>query len=99
MQLIWRITISTFPICTFRAFLCLACYGPLSAEGGSRSHFICCSVMLVSVPSGARETLDKLKVMVFLRACGLDMALSYMVNNRGRDVDWLGCTSSFFLTF
>lgn len=51
--------------------------------------------MLLSLPSGVRETLEEMGVMAFLHDSGFDMALSFMEYCRSRDVNFPQCASSW----
>lgn len=56
---IWRIAMSEFSVCTFLAFLCLARNSPVPAAGGTSLPHIWYCGMLVLLPSGFWETLEK----------------------------------------
>lgn len=95
-QLIQRLATSQIPFCTFRALPCLTRDGPVSAEAGSGSPRIGYFAILVSLPCGAGETLEKIDVMAVLYDSALDISLGYMPYCCSRDVYWPRCTSYWF---
>lgn len=85
-----------FTVCTSTAFLFLARDGPVRAEGGSSSPPVWDSGMLVSLPPGIYESLEKMGVMASLCNYGFDTSSGYMAYCGSRDVDRAQCTSSWF---
>lgn len=86
----------SFPSVFSRHFYCLACDGPVSAQGNSGSSRIWDFGKLVSLTSGVCETLEKMGIMMVLRNYGFNMALGYVTYCRSRDVVWPRCTSYWF---
>lgn len=52
--------------------------------------------MLLSLPSGFHETLEKMGFVTALYDSGFQMALGRLMYCCSRDVDWLQCASSWF---
>lgn len=73
----------------FTVFLCFARDDLVSAGGDSRSCHTWDSDMLVSLPPGVCEILEKMGVMAVLHGSVFDMALGYMAYCRSRDA--IGC--------
>lgn len=73
-----------FSVCTFTAFLCLACDGSVLTEDISCLSPVWDSGMLVKLPYGLREILEKMGAMVVVQDSGFDMYLGYMAYSVSR---------------
>lgn len=83
-------------VCTSIVFVCLALDGPGPTGGGASSPCIWESGMLVSLPSGECEMLEKMGAMAVLPDSGFTLALGYMAYYPSPGIDGLQCTSSGF---